>query len=265
MNDSRIVANFGRVGVELHGAERLRQRFVLPAQLDQRAGEPRPHLRIVRRERRRLAQAVLRADQIVHVQQRSPEVEVSARVARVVSNCGFVARNRRLPLLAFLKQVAEAVVGDGNRRVSAQQAAVQVDGEVGAAALAGHGCEQMQRVGLLRHRVEHPPGELLRLAQVPGAVGVEGAPQPSIGAGIGAGMSRAARWSALLPSAHAGFRQVSGTGRRTPAASTSDRPRSWTRTERSRLLPAGAKRGPNRAARRARWPEPARPRMRRVP
>ena len=146
-----------------------------------------------------------------------------------------------------------------------EQAAVQVDGEVGAAALAGDGGEQVQGVGLLRGRVEHAPCELLRLVQVPGAVGVEGALQPPIEADIGAGRPRAARWSALSSSAHAGVRQVSGTGRRTPAASGSYRPRQEPRTRRSRPLPGGAKRGPTGAVRRARRPEPARRRMRRVP
>ena len=82
---------------------------------------------------------------------------------------------------------------DGDGRVPAQQAAIQVDGEVHAAALTGDGGLQVQRVGLIGDGAEHAPGELLRLAQVPGAVGVEGAPQPSIDAQVGAGPSRAAR------------------------------------------------------------------------
>ena len=159
MDDAGVVQDLGRAGVELERAGRLRQRLLLLAVLDESAGEPRPHLGVVRRERRRLAQEVLGADQVVHVQQCPPEVEVGGRVARIVGEGGLVAGDGRVPLVAFLQQIAEAVVGDGDGRVPAEQAAVQVDGEVGAAALARGGGEQVQGVGLVRRRVEHPPGE----------------------------------------------------------------------------------------------------------
>ena len=229
MDDAGIVVDLGGDGVELDRSARLRHRLVLPAQLDQRSGEPRPHLGIVRRERRRLAQGMFRADQIVHVQQRAPEIEVGGGVARVVGEGGLVARDRLLPLVAFLKQVAEAVVGDGDGGVPSKKAAVQVDSQVGTAALACDRRQQMHRVGLFRRRIEHPPGEPLRFAQVPGAVCVEGTSQPSIDAGRPCVGPRAkplaARCSALPPSAHAAVRRVSGAGPRTPAASDSGRSR----------------------------------------
>ena len=202
VDDPGVVADLGRVGIELDGAERLGQRLLLPAQLDQGAGQPRPDRGVTRRERRRLAQDMFRAHQIVHVQQRPSEIETGGGVAGVVGEGGFVAGNRLLPFLALLKQVAEAVVRDGDGRMPAEQAPVQVDGEVGAAGLARDGGEQVQGVGLIRHGVEHAAGELLRLARVPGAVRVEGASEPSHDAGVGAGMSRAPRCRALSSSAH---------------------------------------------------------------
>ena len=136
---------------------------------------------------------MLRTNQVVYVQQSAPEVEVRGGIAGVVGERGFVAGDRLLPPVALLKQVPEAVVGDRDGRMAAEQAAVPVDGQVAAAALARHRGEQMQRIGLIGNRVEHPTGKLLRLAEVPGTVCVEGASQPPIETGVGAGLSRAAR------------------------------------------------------------------------
>ena len=187
MDDAGIVVDLGRAGVEHEGSEGLRHRLLLLALLDERAGEPRPDLCIVRGERRRLAHAVFRADQIVHVQQRVPEVEVRGGVAGIVGEGGFVARDGLLPFPSFLKQVAEAVVCDGDGRMPVEQAAVQVDGEVRTAALSRDGRGQVQGVRLVGDRVEHAPGEPLRFAPVPGAVRVEGASQPPLDAGSPAG------------------------------------------------------------------------------
>ena len=203
VDGAEIVAKNRGVGIEIDRAECLRHRFLRPSLLDERASEPRSNLRIMRRESHRAAQTDLRTDDVAHVQQRMPEVEVRGDVAWIVGEGGFVARDGGSPLAPLLKQVAEAVVGDGDGRVPAKQATVQVDGEVGAAALSHDGGEQVQRVGLIANGVDHTPGELLRLAQVPGAVGVEGAPQPSIDVQIGAGPSRAARRAALSSPSHA--------------------------------------------------------------
>ena len=238
MDDAGIVVNFGGVRLDLDRLTGLCHRFVLPAQLGQGTGESRADLRVVRRERSRLSKGVFRTGQIIHVQQRMSQVEICGGVARVVGESGLVAGDRLLPPIPLLKQVSEAVVGDGDGWMAAEQAAVQIDGEVGAAALARDGSKEVQRIGLIGDRVEHPPRELLRLAQIPGAVRVEGASQPSIEAGIGAGLPRAERWSALLPSSHAGIRRVLGAGRRMPAASERDRPRPWRPWRRTVRSPA---------------------------
>ena len=147
MDDSGIVVDRGRVGLEFQGPARLRRRLLFPALFDQRPGESRPRLGIARRERHGLPQEVLGAHQLVGVQQCVTEIEVRGGVAGIVGKGGLVARDRLLPLLALLQQVAEAVVGDGDGRVPAKQAPVQIDGEVGAAGLARDGGEQVQASG----------------------------------------------------------------------------------------------------------------------
>ena len=127
MDDPGIVLDDWRAGIELDGTARLGQCLLLPAQLDQGSGEPRPNSASFGASRG-LAQVVLRAGQIVRVQQCVSEVEVRGGVAGVVGKGGLVAGDRLVPPVPLLKQIAEAVVGDGDGRMPVQQAAVQVDG-----------------------------------------------------------------------------------------------------------------------------------------
>ena len=91
----------------------------------------------------------------------------------------------------------------------------------------GAGREQVRRLGLIRHRVDHAPGEPLRLARVPGAVRVEGASQPPLDAGRPRVGPLAARCSTLSFPAHAAVRSASGTGRQMPVANDWGRPWPW--------------------------------------
>ena len=72
MDDAEVIAKNCRVGLEFDGAERFRHRFFRPALVEERTGESRSHLSIIRCERHGAAQAVLGTDDVAHVQQGRP-------------------------------------------------------------------------------------------------------------------------------------------------------------------------------------------------
>ena len=94
----------------------------------------------------------------------------------------------------------------------AKQALVEIDGQVRAAAFAGDGREQMQRVRLVGNCPQHAPGETFRLPKLSGSVRFEGGSQPP----GDPHRVRAAWRSALSPSGHAAIQ--AGCGAETAAS-----------------------------------------------